>query len=321
MAMLHWILFALLVIIMLALDLGVFNKKDHEVSVSESVHWTLVWIAVSLLFNVAIYFLYEHNILQSVDVASGKDAAIEFFTGYIIEKSLSVDNLFVIAAIFGFFKIPKIYQHRVLFFGILGAIIFRGVFIFAGSALLHRFEWIMYVFGGLLIVSALKMLFSKEDENTDLNKNFVVRLSRKFFPISEKIDSHNFFTFENGKRLATPLFLALIVVETTDILFAVDSIPAIFAVTREPFIIFTSNVMAILGLRSLYFALAAMLGIFKYLKYSLVIVLGFVGVKMLIASIYKIPTFASLAVILCTLGIGILASVLIKDKSENSQEH
>ena len=310
-----WIAFLILVAGMLALDLGVFNKKDHEIGVGEALRWTGVWIGVSLLFNLALYFLYGKGYIPNTEL-SGGEAALEFLTGYIIEKSLSMDNIFVMAAIFGYFKIPKIYQHRVLFWGILGAIIFRGVFVIGGSALLHHFEWIMYVFGALLIFSALKMLFSKEDEEQDLSQNTVVKLAKKFFPITTKIEGHAFFLKENGKRYITPLLLSLLVIETTDIFFAVDSIPAIFAVTRDPFIVFTSNIMAILGLRSLYFALAAMLGKFHLLKYALVFILGFVGVKMLIMEVYKIPTWISLSVIVFALGLGIAASFMFPAKEE-----
>lgn len=310
-----WIAFLILVAGMLALDLGVFNKKDHEIGVGEALRWTGVWIGVSLLFNLALYFLYGKGYIPNTEL-SGGEAALEFLTGYIIEKSLSMDNIFVMAAIFGYFKIPKIYQHRVLFWGILGAIIFRGVFVIGGAALLHHFEWIMYVFGALLIFSALKMLFLKEDEEQDLSQNTVVKLAKKFFPITTKIEGHAFFLKENGKRYITPLFLSLLVIETTDIFFAVDSIPAIFAVTRDPFIVFTSNIMAILGLRSLYFALAAMLGKFHLLKYALVFILGFVGVKMLIMEVYKIPTWISLSVIVFALGLGIAASFMFPAKEE-----
>lgn len=310
-----WIAFLILVAGMLALDLGVFNKKDHEIGVGEALRWTGVWIGVSLLFNLALYFLYGKGYIPNTEL-SGGEAALEFLTGYIIEKSLSMDNIFVMAAIFGYFKIPKIYQHRVLFWGILGAIIFRGVFVIGGAALLHHFEWIMYVFGALLIFSALKMLFSKEDEEQDLSQNTVIKLAKKFFPITTKIEGHAFFLKENGKRYITPLFLSLLVIETTDIFFAVDSIPAIFAVTRDPFIVFTSNIMAILGLRSLYFALAAMLGKFHLLKYALVFILGFVGVKMLIMEVYKIPTWISLSVIVFALGLGIAASFMFPAKEE-----
>lgn len=313
--LIFWIAFLILVAAMLALDLGVFNKKDHEIGVGEALRWTGVWIGVSLLFNAALYFLYGQGYIPGTEL-SGSEAALEFLTGYIIEKSLSMDNIFVMAAIFGYFKIPKIYQHRVLFWGILGAIIFRGVFVIGGAALLHHFEWIMYVFGALLIFSALKMLFSKEDEEQDLSQNTVVKLAKKFFPITTKIEGHAFFLKENGKRFITPLFLSLLVIETTDIFFAVDSIPAIFAVTRDPFIVFTSNIMAILGLRSLYFALAAMLGKFHLLKYALVFILGFVGVKMLIMELYKIPTWISLSVIVLALGLGIAASFMFPAKEE-----
>lgn len=306
---LFWILFLILVGIFLALDLGVFHKKDSVIGIGEALRWTGFWIALSLLFDVALYFLYGNGTLHGpTGAVAGSEAALEYLTGYIIEKSLSLDNIFVMAAIFTYFKIPQIYQHRVLFWGILGAIFLRGAFIFAGTALLQHFHWVIYVFGVLLLYSAFKMLFLDDDNEQDLSKNKVVILAKKFFPIATEINGHAFFVKENGKRFMTPLMLALIVIETSDVLFAMDSIPAIFGVTLDPFIVFTSNIMAILGLRSLYFALAAMLGKFDKLKYAIVFVLAFVGVKMLIAAWYEIPTPASLAVIVVSLTIGVLAS-------------
>lgn len=307
---LFWLIFLALVGFILLLDLGVFNKKDHVIGVKEALRWTLVWILVSLAFDVGVYFLYGHGLMTGPKgPVEGYEAALEYLTGYVIEKSLSLDNIFVMAAIFSYFKIPQIYQHRVLFWGILGAIILRGIFILGGTALILHFEWIMYVFGVVLIFSAAKMLFGKENDETDLEKNGVVRFCKKFLPVTTRIEGHAFTVKENGKRFITPLFMALIVIESSDVLFAVDSIPAIFAVTLDPFIVFTSNIMAILGLRSLYFALAAMLSKFSNLKYSIIFILAFVGVKMLVADFWNFSTIESLGIILAALLAGILASV------------
>lgn len=316
---LFWILFLVLVGIILALDLGVFNKKDHVISVGEALRWTGVWILVSLAFDVAIFFLYGNGIIEGPKgPIAGSEAALEYLTGYVIEKSLSLDNIFVMAAIFAYFKIPQIYQHRVLFWGILGAIILRGIFIFGGTALILHFGWIMYIFGVILIFTALKMLFGKDDEEQNLEKNAVVRFCRAFLPVTTKMEGHAFIIKENGKRFITPLLVTLFVIETSDVLFAVDSIPAIFAVTLDPFIVFTSNIMAILGLRSLYFALAAMLAKFAKLKYAIVFILAFIGVKMLIAELYEIPTAISLALIVVALVAGTLASLVKNNEKANS---
>lgn len=291
-----WLIFLAFVAVLLALDLGVFHKKDHVIGVREALVWTGIWILLSLTFSVAIYFIYGDS-----------EHVLEYLTGYVIEKSLSLDNIFVMAAIFTYFKIPAVYQHRILFWGILGAIVLRGAFILMGAVLIEHFSWVIYVFGVLLLYSAFKMLFLNEDEQ-DLSQNKIVKIARRFLPLTTKIEGHHFFIRENHKLFATPLFLALIVVELSDILFAVDSIPAIFGVTLDPFIVFTSNIMAILGLRSLYFALAAMLGKFDKLKYAIVFVLAFVGIKMLIADFVHIPTAVSLAVIVVSLVAGVIAS-------------
>lgn len=305
-----WLIFLIFVGFVLLLDLGVFNKNDHVIGVKEAIRWTILWILVSLAFNVGIYFLYEYGLTEGPKgPVEGYEAALEYLTGYVIEKSLSLDNIFVMAAIFGYFKIPQIYQHRVLFWGILGAIILRGIFILGGTALILHFEWIMYVFGVVLIFSAAKMLFGKENDETDLEKNGVVRFCKKFLPVTTKIEGHAFIIKENGKRFITPLFMALIVIESSDVLFAVDSIPAIFAVTLDPFIVFTSNIMAVLGLRSLCFALAAMLTKFSKLKYAIIFILAFVGVKMLVADFWNFSTIESLGIISAALLAGILASV------------
>ncbi len=290
---------------MLALDLGVFHKEDKIISVKEAFLWTGIWISVSLVFSIGIFFIYQYQ-----DAALGAEKVLEYLTAYVVEKSLSLDNIFVMAAIFSFFKVPKKYQHRVLFWGILGAIVLRGVFIFAGTALIVKFSWLMYVFGVLLIVSAIKMGISKEDHDEDLSKNFAVKIAKKFYRVTPTFHGHAFTVIIDGVRHITPLLLALIVIETSDVMFAVDSIPAVFSVTLDPFIVFTSNIMAILGLRSLYFALSAMLGKFVYLKYALVFILAFVGVKMIIVHYVHIPTLLSLSVILLSITISILASFL-----------
>ena len=300
-----WIIFLLLVIGMLALDLGVFHKEDKIISVKEAFLWTGIWISVSLVFSIGIFFIYQYQ-----NAALGAEKVLEYLTAYVVEKSLSLDNIFVMAAIFSFFKVPKKYQHRVLFWGILGAIVLRGVFIFAGTALIVKFSWLMYVFGVLLIVSAIKMGISKEDHDEDLSKNFAVKIAKKFYRVTPTFHGHAFTVIIDGVRHITPLLLALIVIETSDVMFAVDSIPAVFSVTLDPFIVFTSNIMAILGLRSLYFALSAMLGKFVYLKYALVFILAFVGVKMIIVHYVHIPTLLSLSVILLSITISILASFL-----------
>ncbi len=300
-----WIIFLLLVIGILALDLGVFHKEDKIISVKEAFLWTGIWISVSLVFSIGIFFIYQYQ-----NAALGAEKVLEYLTAYVVEKSLSLDNIFVMAAIFSFFKVPKKYQHRVLFWGILGAIVLRGVFIFAGTALIVKFSWLMYVFGVLLIVSAIKMGISKEDHDEDLSKNFAVKIAKKFYRVTPSFHGHAFTVIIDGVRHITPLLLALFVIETSDVMFAVDSIPAVFSVTLDPFIVFTSNIMAILGLRSLYFALSAMLGKFVYLKYALVFILAFVGVKMIIVHYVHIPTLLSLSVILLSITISILASFL-----------
>ncbi len=307
-----WIGFILFVLALLGLDLGVFNRKAHAIAVKEALAWSAFWISLAMIFNVAIYFMYERHLfgvgLEIGHELSGKQAALQFFTGYVIEKSLSLDNIFVIALIFAYFRVPGMYQHRVLFFGILGALILRGLMIAAGSALIARFNWIVYVFGAFLILTAVKMLIERHD-NLEPEKNPFIRLARKLFPLSSEIDGERFFTRVGNKRAVTPLFLVLLMVESSDVLFAVDSIPAIFAVTRDPFLVFTSNIFAILGLRSLYFALAGVMDKFRFLKMGLVFLLAFVGVKMLLSHHHPIPTVVSLSIIAGILGVSILASI------------
>jgi tellurite resistance protein TerC len=310
-----WIGFIALVLLMLALDLGVFHRHAHAVSVREALIWTAVWIATALLFNVAVYFLYANHVFgfgrgpDGEVVLSGGHAALEFFTGYLIEKSLSLDNIFVIALIFGYFGVESRYQHRVLFWGILGALIMRGIMIGAGVAMIRNFEWIIYVFGGLLIATAAKMLMSGETK-IEPERSLAVRAARRLIPVASNYHGEHFFVRIEGRHMATPLLIVLIVIESTDVLFAIDSIPAIFAVTRDPFIVFTSNVFAILGLRALYFALAGMIERFRYLRQSLVALLAYVGVKMLLSHVYPIPTPVSLAVIAGILAVGVVASII-----------
>jgi tellurite resistance protein TerC len=322
MNLLAWVGFLLLIGFFLALDLGVFHKKDEVVSTKSALRWTAVWFVVAMLFNVAIYFGYESHLwgmgLAEGSEHSGKAAAQSFLAGYLVEQSLSLDNIFVIALVFKFFRVPPQFQHRVLFWGILGAIILRITMILAGAALIQNFKFTTYIFGGFLVFTAIKMATSKGDEQFDPEDSWIVKQTRKFITISPNFEGNKFFTVVDGKKIATPLFLVLLVVEASDIIFAVDSIPAIFGVTTDPFIVFTSNIFAIMGLRSLYFALSSMLREFAYLKHSLVVVLGFVGVKMLIAGPpinFHIPPLASLGVIVFSLAVGIVASLLRREEA------
>ena len=270
-----WIVFYVLVFVMLIVDLKMFGKKgQHEVKVKEALQMTAVWIGVSLVFCVAIYLWYPHD---------PHEKAMEFLAGYLIEKSLSMDNLFVFLMLFSFFGIERKYQHEVLFWGIFGALVLRSIFIFAGAAMVERFEWILGLFGIFLLYTGAKMFKHDDNEQAVPSQNIIVRWFKKFFPATDQLHGDRFFILSNGKRLATPLFVTLLVIETTDVAFAVDSIPAVFSVSRDPFIVLTSNIFAILGLRALYFALAAVAQYFKYLKYGLGIILIFVGVKMLLA--------------------------------------
>jgi len=309
-----WVGFVAFVLAMLALDLGVFHRHAHIMSIRESLTWSAVWIALALAFNVGVYFLYARHWLDvGLNVAeplTGHQAALQFFTGYLIEKSLSLDNLFVIMMIFAYFQVPRAYEHRALAWGIMGAIILRGVMIAAGAALITRFSWIIYVFGALLLLTALRMMISRED-SVHPEKNPLVKLVRRLMPVAGEYDRDHFFTRLDGRLAATPLLLVVAVIESMDVLFAVDSIPAIFAVTTDPFLVFTSNIFAILGLRALYFAIAGLIHRFRYLKVSLVYVLGFIGVKMLLAHYIHIPTAVSLGVVCGILLIGALASIIV----------
>jgi tellurite resistance protein TerC len=312
MSLFIWLAFLLFILLMVALDLGVFHREDRAPTLSNAMGWTLVWITLALVFNGIVYLLYENNYEWAgpgaVDL-SGFQAATQYFLAYVLEKSLSLDNIFVIAMIFSYFRIPLELQHRVLFWGILGAVVLRGVMILLGIALINEFSWLIYVFGAFLIYTAVKMLLIRQ-ETVDPEDNTMYRIARRWLPFTDQLHGRKFFVHADGRRVATPLFLALLMVESSDVMFAVDSIPAVFAVTRDPFIAFTSNIFAILGLRSLYFVLACYLARFRYLKHALVFVLAFVGVKMMISSHYHIPAAASMAFILGILLVGVLASVM-----------
>jgi tellurite resistance protein TerC len=294
-----WILFNAFVLIMLALDLGVFHRKTHEVSLKEALTWTFVWIFLALIFNMVIFYW------------RGRQQALEFFTGYLVEKALSIDNIFVFIMIFTYFQIPSKYQHKVLFWGILGALLMRVIFIFAGVALIEKFHFTIYIFGALLIYTGYKMFYN-DNAKIDPEKNQLIRFFKKFMPVTPHLQEDNFFVKLNGKLYATPLFLVLLLVETTDLIFAVDSIPAILAITQDQFIVYTSNVFAILGLRSLYFALAGVVHRFWLLSTGLAIVLVFVGIKMLLIDLYKIPIELSLIFIAFIITGSIILSLIIK---------
>lgn len=299
--------FTAFVLTMLALDLGVFHRKAHVVRPKEAGMWVGIWMTLALVFAAILYFW------------RGSEPALLFVTGYLIEQSLSVDNLFVIVMIFSYFSVPAKYQHRVLFWGILGALIMRGIFIGVGTILIARFMWIMYIFGAFLIFTGIRMAF-EQDEAFDAEKNIVMRTARRFLRVTDRYDDQRFLTVENGVNVATPLLLVLILVEFTDLVFAVDSIPAIFAVTTDPFLVYTSNVFAILGLRSMYFLLSGIVHKFVYLKYGLSVILTFVGAKMVIVDFYHVPLLLSLGVIIVTLAISIAASLMYpKEVAEEKQ--
>lgn len=301
-----WLGFNLFVLALLALDLGVFHRQAHVVSVKEAAIWSIVWIGLALLFNAGLYFFW--NTFSPSSAYSNSEAALAFFTGYLIEKSLSVDNIFVFVLIFTYFAVPPAYQHRVLFWGIVGALVMRAGLIAIGATLLKEFHWIIYVFGAFLIFTGIKMALHRQ-EQLQPERNPVIRLFRRLMPVTEEYHGEKFFIRRGGTLLATPLFLVLLMVESTDLVFAVDSIPAIFAVTADPFIVYTSNVFAILGLRSLYFVLAGIMHKFQYLKLGLSVVLTFVGLKMVLTDVYKIPTGISLGVIATILTVAIAASL------------
>lgn len=299
----YWIGFNAFVLIMLALDLGVFHKKTHEVKVKEALIWTAVWISLAMVFNAGIFYFF------------GKEKGVEFLTGYVIEKSLSVDNIFVFIMVFSYFQIPTKYQHKVLFWGVLGALVMRAIFIFAGVALISKFHWIIYIFGGFLIFTGFKMLF-QEDKPIEPEKNPLIKLVRKILPVSNELHGDKFIIKQGAKTIATPLLLVLVLIEFTDLIFAVDSIPAILAISKDPFIVYTSNVFAIMGLRSLYFALSGITQYFVYLKYGLAAILIFVGTKMSIVDFYKVPVLLSLLIIVTILAISVIASLMVKSTED-----
>jgi tellurite resistance protein TerC len=299
-----WIWFHVFVFFMLALDLGVLHKEDSEISVKESLIWTFIWIALALVFNLGVY----HYI--------GPTEAYEFLTCYVLEKSLSVDNIFVMTIIFGYFKVPPVYQHRVLFWGILGALLMRIVFILGGVSLIHHFHFVLYFFGAFLIFTGFKLLFSSEKEMNP-EDGMIYKISKKYFKMTKNIEGNKFFIKKNGVRYMTPLFLVLLIIESTDLIFAIDSIPATLSVTKNPFIAYTSNIFAILGLRSLYFAFAGVVDLFRFLSYALSVVLIFIGSKMLLANVIEISTGVSLAVVVGTIAISIIASIAIPEKKEH----
>lgn len=305
----YWIGFNVFVLLMLLLDLGVFHKKDEAPKIKESLLWTLFWILLALIFGLGVY------------VHLGHTKGLEFITGYLLEKSLSIDNLFVFIMLFGIFRIEPKYQHRVLFWGIFGAIILRAIFIFAGVALLNKFAWIMYVFGVFLIYTGIHMLFEKKDETPHPENNLIIRGFKKIFPVTHTIENHDFFVKKNAKWHATPLFVALLMIELSDVMFAVDSIPAVLSVSRDTFIVYTSNIFAILGLRSLYFAISGIMEYFYYLKYGLAGILGFIGLKMCLNEVYvdfgwgiEISNVASLFIIIGFVAVAIIASVIRQKK-------
>jgi tellurite resistance protein TerC len=300
---LAWIGFSVFVLAMLALDLGVFHRKSHEVGLKEALAWSAVWIGLALIFNAGIY--YRH----------GGEKALQFLTGYLVELSLSVDNLFVFLLVFGYFKVPAQYRHKVLFWGILGALVMRAVFIAAGITLLVKFRWIIYLFGALLVASGIKMALQK-DKAVHPERNPVLKLFRRFMGVTPKYQGNQFFVRQNGRMLASPLFVVLLILETTDLVFAVDSVPAVLAITPDPFIVFTSNVFAILGLRSMFFALEGVMNRFQHLHYGLSAVLVFVGAKMLVSGFYRVPTWVSLLLIVGILSSSIITSLRSRPKAD-----
>jgi tellurite resistance protein TerC len=306
--LLLWIGFAVLITIMFILDLGILNRRSHEISFREALTWTLVWVGLAVAFNAGIFFFL------------GSTKALEFLTGYLIEESLSVDNLFVFIMIFSYFHVSRAHQPKILKWGIIGALALRAVFIFLGIELFERFHWMVYLFGGLLIITGIKMAFGGE-EKIEPEKNLVVRLVRRFVPITKRIYGDRFFIRRNGLLAATPLFLTLLVVESSDVIFAVDSIPAILAVTRDPFIVYTSNVFAIMGLRSLFYLLSNVMEMFAYLKLGVSFILAFVGVKMLLSQTYPVPIYFSLGVIVGVLTISIIMSITIGARKKGKPGH
>jgi tellurite resistance protein TerC len=303
-----WIVFNLFILTMLALDLGVFHRKSETLPLKNALGWVIAWVSLALIFNVGLYYFWG-TLFPGHKYSSG-EASLLFLTGYLIELSLSADNLFVIALIFTNFAVPQAYQHRVLFWGILGALVMRGAMIAGGSALIKEFHWVIYLLGAFLVFAGLKLLLAKEKEFHP-EGSFFFRLFRRVIPVTKHYDNDRFFVRQNGILMATPLFMVLVLIEATDLVFAVDSIPAIFGVTTDPFLVYASNVFAILGLRSMYFVLAGFMGLFLYLKPALSAILVFVGVKMLIADFFKIPPMASLAVVISILVVAVVLSIVV----------
>ncbi|HET8837552.1 MAG TPA: TerC family protein [Flavobacteriaceae bacterium] len=318
-----WVLFIAFIILCLALDLGVFNKEDHVIKTKEAAKWTSVWVGLALLFAGVVWWLFDSGEVANPTNMSPNNAVLAYLAGYLTELSLSIDNVFVIAVIFSSFKIPAKYQHRVLFWGILGAIVFRALMIVFGIALISKFDWMVYVFGLFLLYTSYSML--KNDDEVDPKNSWFYKKLSKLFPITNEISGHDFFIVRNSKKYATPLFMALMVIELTDILFALDSIPAVLAITTDEFIVFSSNILAILGLRSMFFLIVGMLEKFRFINYSLVAILAFVGLKFLFVHYleslgYHIPHWVSLLVIGVSLAAGILASLLIKPAKEDEKD-
>jgi tellurite resistance protein TerC len=297
--LLLWIIFSISVFVLLALDLGIFHRKSHEIGIKEAVVWSLIWLAVAVVFNIIVYLWH------------GQDTAMEFAAAYIVERSLSVENLFVFLLIFSYFKVPAAHQYRVLFWGILAALVLRAIFILTGITLIQTFHWLIYLFGAFLIYTGIKIAMKKEDDEADLSQNCVLRICKRFLPTTEAYDGGKFFSKNGGKFLVTPMFLVLLVVETSDLIFALDSVPAVLGVTLDPFVAYTSNIFAILGLRALYFALAGCMLMFRFLSGGITIILIFVGAKMLVSGFYDVPVEIALGVIVLVLAAAIGLSVLI----------
>lgn len=302
---LEWLIFGAVVFTALFLDLFVFHRNPHKISLKEALLLSAFWIALGLAFGVFVYF------------DRGYDRAVEYFTGYLLEKALSLDNIFVFILIFSYFKVPEEYRHKVLFWGVLGAIVFRAIFIFAGLELIKHFHWVVYIFGVILIVSAIKLLTTEEKEFHP-EQTLVYRIAKRLIPLRPHNGDGRFFIKEGGRLYATPMFLALVFVESSDIMFAIDSVPAILAISKDPFVVYTSNIFAILGLRSLYFAAAGVLPLFHYLHYGLSFILGFIGVKMLLSEFYKIPVEVSLLLIGSAIFLSVVASLVVKKKESNN---
>ncbi|HVJ69515.1 MAG TPA: TerC family protein [Caulifigura sp.] len=323
-----WALFLTFIAAMVALDLGVFHRKSHTISVKEAMKWTLIWVTIALLFDGVVYYLYHSGLLHGTEKKgsavvplTAMNAALQYLAGYVLEYSLSVDNIFVIALIIAAFRVPPAEQHRVLFWGVLGAVVFRGLMIAGGTTLIRHFDWMMYVFGALLLYSAWKM-FKAGEEEIEVEKSLVVRLARKVYPVTTQYHGSKFFVDINGKRHVTPLLLTILLVEGTDVMFALDSIPAVIGLTQESFIVFTSNIFAILGLRSLYFALAGLMDKFRYLKTALVVLLAFIGGKMILQASGRghIPIGMSLGIIAAILTAGVVASLIASAREEAKSE-